>query len=447
MLQRLVRLPLPVSLVRATIKPYRLLLNKRNYSTITTQQFYAAENDAAWNSIKNVTEEKPEKVSYTPNPTTFRHDKVRIGILGVGGGGCNSVENMRQSNLTGVEFFVCNTDMQALTKSGCENKIQIGAQATGGLGSGAQPHVGRRSAEESIDHVLEQLGDLSMLFICAGLGGGTGTGASPVIAAAARKRGILTIAVITTPFDFEGNQRMSAALDGLRELERAVDTLIIVPNENIFNVAGPETPVVDAFKMNDDIILEGIRGVTDIAVKSGLINLDFADIKTVMQSGGRAFMGTGFGFDSIDKIPDTKLHPYWLKQQAYVKSKGALTRGQAAVFSALQNPLLDMYKISQAQNVILSITGNKDTTLAEIKDISNIVKKQVGQDTSLIIGAAFDETITNSIKVSLVVTGIPRTDIKAIVDHVHHWKPQEIKVEERVEPQESWIVRFFKKHW
>jgi cell division protein FtsZ len=243
---------------------------------------------------------------------------------------------------------------------------------------------------------------------------------------------------------------MTSALEGLRELERSVDTLIVVPNENIFNVAGAQTPVVDAFKMNDHIVLEGIRGITDIAVKSGLINLDFADIKTAMQRGGRSFMGTGFGFDDVNQDSQSTLDTFWRKQQQHVLTQTNMSRGKAAVLAALHNPLLEAYNITQAENVILSITGNKDTTLNEIKDIANIVKQHVGSDTNMIIGAAFVDSrqdhFKNCIKVSLIITGIPRTDIKHVVEYVHNVAQKPISVPPKQE-SDSWLVAFIKKHW
>jgi cell division protein FtsZ len=461
-----------------------LLCSQVRGEATTTAMFHAAEDNISWNSRQTFTLSKPVSSTITD---TLRHDKVRIVVLGVGGGGCNSVDNMIQAKLDGVEFYVCNTDAQALSRSACQNRIQIGAETTGGLGSGAQPHIGRKSAEESIDYVFDRLGDTNLLFICAGLGGGTGTGAAPVIGAAAKRRGILTVGVITTPFNFEGSQRMTTAIEGLRELERSVDTMIIVPNENIFNVAGPETPLVDAFKLNDQIVLEGIRGITDIAVKPGLINLDFADIKTVVQRGGRAFMGTGFGFTDFGEFENSaesrsqnnSLHPFWINQQKSVKNQisvngsGQVSRGQAAVLAALHNPLLEAYNISRSENVLLSITGSKDTTLKEIKDIANIVKKNVGPDTNMIIGATFVDSkeeyfFKDGIKVSLVITGIPRTEIKSIVDFVHetanastspiHTQKsttsstpvqqtvQQVPIQQK-STSESGLIKFFKKHW
>ncbi|KAL0477803.1 cell division protein FtsZ [Acrasis kona] len=471
-----------------------ILYNKRWLSSESSNRmlmWHASQDDESWAARHTIGIKKSYHThnEYDLETPKIRQDKVRISVVGVGGGGSNTVDNMIQSTLNGVDFFVCNTDAQALERSTCENKIQIGAETTGGLGSGAQPNVGRRSAEESVDSLLSVVGECHMMFICAGMGGGTGTGAAPVIAAAAKKRGTIVVAVVTTPFEFEGNKRMNAASEGIKDLERSVDTLIVVPNENIFNIAGSDTPVLEAFKMSDQVLLEGVRGITDIMVKPGLINLDFADVKTIMQRGGRAFMGTGFGFHTKQKSLDT----FWDKQQKQVAERLRLdgvvpaeqghgvNRGKTAALGALYNPLLDSYNISQSENVLLSITASKNITLFEIQDISNAVRQRVGKDTNMIIGTTFsdpneDAIFQDGVKVSVVITGIPRgtetvnrvsLPITPRVEHIENVvketivepTPPQQEQQQQVgqhaplqqntptDEREGWFVRFIKKHW
>jgi cell division protein FtsZ len=348
--------------------------------------------------------------------TPLYQEKCEISVLGVGGAGCNAVDNMVRSGIQGVKFFVSNTDAQALSKTVCDQRIQIGIETTRGLGAGAMPVVGRKSAEEDIEAVMEQIKDSQMLFITAGMGGGTGTGAAPVIGAEAKKRGILTVAVITTPFSFEGAKRYKTAVEGLRELEKCVDTVIIVPNENIFNVSNRATTVTEAFKIADDVLLEGVKGITDVILQPSLINLDFADVRTVMKDGGRAFMGTGFGFSeqTMPKSGPMAVSPMTEgNRQMESNSHNELSKGKAAVLGALHNPLLDVFNIAESENVLLSISGGPDLTLFEVQDIANIVKEQVNEDTNIIIGTNTDEKMRDTVKVSLVVTGIPKQEFKA----------------------------------
>ena len=306
--------------------------------------------------------------------------KPRIVVFGVGGAGGNAVNNMIESNLQGVDFIVANTDSQALLQSMADLKIQLGVSVTEGLGAGAQPGVGAAAAEESIDDINNALEGAHMVFVAAGMGGGTGTGAAPVIAKAAREKGILTVGVVTKPFDFEGRRRMNIAEGGVEELRDMVDTLIIIPNQNLFRIANAQTTLSDAFSLADDVLHAGVRGITDLMVMPGLINLDFADVKTVMQEMGAAMMGTGEG-DGED-------------------------RARKAAEAAINNPLLDDVSMKGAKGVLINITGGDDMTLYEVDEAANIVREEVDLDAQIILGSAFNPNMDGKLRVSVVATGI-----------------------------------------
>lgn len=304
----------------------------------------------------------------------------KIAVIGVGGAGGNAVNNMISSNLDGCEFIVCNTDAQALLGSLCERKIQLGVNITGGLGAGSKPEVGKAAAEESLEEVLRFLDGANMAFVTAGMGGGTGTGAAPVIAKACREQGILTVGVVTKPFHFEGAHRMEQAERGIAEMQQYVDTLIVIPNQNLFRIANEKTTFAEAFKMADSVLQSGVRGVTDLMVRPGMINLDFADIRTAMQQMGKAMMGTGEA--SGDK------------------------RAIEAAEAAINNPLLDDVSMKGAEGVIINVTGGYDMTLFEADEACNRIRDEVDPKANIIFGATFDETLNGVIRVSIVATGI-----------------------------------------
>jgi len=306
--------------------------------------------------------------------------KPRITVIGVGGAGGNAVNNMIRSNLIGCEFIACNTDAQSLQLSAAPRKIQLGIGVTRGLGAGSRPDVGRAAAEEAIDDILESLQGSNMVFITAGMGGGTGTGAAPVIARIARESGILTVGVVTKPFHFEGVHRMRTAEAGIEELQKFVDTLIIIPNQNLFRVANERTTFADAFKMADDVLHAGVRGVTDLMVMPGLINLDFADIRTVMSEMGKAMMGTG-------------------------EAEGD-RRSIDAAEAAISNPLLEDVSMKGAKGVLINITGGPDMTLFEVDEAANRIREEVDPEANIIFGSTFDETLSGKMRISVVATGI-----------------------------------------
>jgi cell division protein FtsZ len=314
------------------------------------------------------------------NATDFDDIVPRILVFGVGGAGGNAVNNMIETGLQGVEFVVANTDAQALARSKAERRIQIGTNTTQGLGAGAQPQMGMAAAEESQAELLEQLGDANMVFITAGMGGGTGTGAAPVIARAAKEKGILTVAVVTKPFHFEGSRRMRMADAGLAELQKHVDTLIVIPNQNLFRVANERTTFQAAFTMADQVLHSGVRSITDLMVNPGLINLDFADVRSVMSEMGKAMMGTG------EATGDR--------------------RAMAAATAAINNPLLEDISLKGARGVLINITGGADLTLFEIDEAANHIREQVDPDANIIIGSALDASLEGTVRVSVVATGI-----------------------------------------
>jgi cell division protein FtsZ len=310
----------------------------------------------------------------------IRELKPRITVFGVGGAGGNAVNNMITAGLQGVDFVVANTDAQALTMSKAERIIQMGVQVTEGLGAGSQPEVGRAAAEEVIDEIRDHLNGAHMVFVTAGMGGGTGTGAAPVIAKAAKEMGILTVGVVTKPFHFEGIRRMKYSEQGINELQKCVDTQIIIPNQNLFRVANEKTTFADAFAMADQVLYSGVACITDLMVKEGLINLDFADVRAVMREMGKAMMGTGEASGE----------------------KRALRSAEAAI----SNPLIDDVSMKGARGLLISITGGKDLTLYEVDEAATRIREEVDQDANIIVGATFDETLEGIIRVSVVATGI-----------------------------------------
>jgi len=342
--------------------------------------------------------------------------RPRITVLGVGGAGGNAVNNMIGAKLEGVEFVVANTDAQALAQSKAERKIQLGTSLTEGLGAGASPDVGRGGAEESLDEIMEQLAGSHMVFITAGMGGGTGTGAAPVIARAVREMGILVVGVVTKPFAFEGDKRMRTAERGITELQQFVHTLIVIPNQNLFRVANDRTTFAQAFAMADEVLHAGVRGVTDLIVMPGLINLDFADIKSVISEMGKAMMGTG-------------------------EAEGE-DRAQKAADMAISNPLLDDVSMKGARGVLINITGGPDLMLFEVEQAANRIRAEVDPDANIIFGNTILDDMEGRIRVSVVATGIDAEQLR-MPEKVQplrpHLKPvplrHEVKPEPRVEPR------------
>jgi len=312
--------------------------------------------------------------------TDLREMRARIIVFGVGGAGGNAVNNMISSGLQGVDFIVANTDAQALTMSKARRLIQLGSRVTEGLGAGSQPEVGRAAAEETIDVIREQLTGAHMVFVTAGMGGGTGTGAAPVIARTARELGILTIGVVTKPFHFEGQRRMRSAEAGIAELVKAVDTLLIIPNQNLFRVANEKTTFADAFALADEVLYAGVACISDLIVKEGLINLDFSDVLTIMREKGKAMMGRG-------------------------EASGEKRVLNAAI-AAISNPLIEDPSIKRASGLIISITGGADLTLYEVDEAATRIREEVDQDANVIVGATFDHTLKGLVRVSVVATGI-----------------------------------------
>src|SRR5580693_2813422 len=333
--------------------------------------------------------------------------RPRITVLGVGGAGGNAVNNMIEAGLEGVEFVVANTDAQALVQSKAERRIQLGAKTTEGLGAGAQPDVGRAGAEESLAEIMEQRQGAHMVFIAAGMGGGTGTGAAPVIARAVREAGILTVGVVTKPFALEGDRRMRVAEKGITELQAFVHTLIVIPNQNLFRVANDRTTMSQAFAMADEVLHAGVRGVTDLIVMPGLINLDFADIKSVISEMGKAMMGTG-------------------------EAEGE-DRAQRAADMAISNPLLDDVTMKGAKGVLINITGGPDLMLFEVEQAANRIRAEVDPDANIIFGNTILDDMEGRIRVSVVATGIDAEQLR-MPDKVQplrpHIKPAVLKYSE-----------------
>ncbi len=311
---------------------------------------------------------------------TYADFTPKITVIGVGGGGTNAVDNMISLQLAGVDFVVANTDAQQLTHSRADRRIQLGPHLTQGLGAGAKPEIGRAAAEEAADDLARHLDGAHMVFITAGMGGGTGTGAAPVIARMARERGVLTVGVVTKPFTFEGARRAKAADQGIAELQQYVDTLIVIPNQNLFRLANERTGWKEAFKMADHVLYMGVRGVTDLMVAPGLVNLDFADIRTVMAEMGKAMMGTG-------------------------EAEGE-NRAIRAAEAAISNPLLEDTSMAGARGLLINITGGDDMTLYEVDQAANRIREEVAEDANIIFGSAIDETLSGRVRVSVVATGI-----------------------------------------
>jgi len=334
--------------------------------------------------------------------------KPRIVVVGVGGAGSNAVNNMIASNLEGVEFVVANTDAQSLAMNASQRRIQLGANITNGLGAGARPDIGRAAAEEALDEIIDHLQGSHMAFIAAGMGGGTGTGAAPVIARAAREQGILTVGVVTKPFQFEGRHRATLADEGIEELQHFVDTLIVIPNQNLFRICNENTTFADAFRMADNVLHSGVRGVTDLMIMPGLINLDFADIRTVMSEMGKAMMGTG------EATGDGR----------------AIESAEAAI----ANPLLDDVSMRGARGVLINVTGGPDMTLFEVDEAANRIREEVDADANIIFGSTFDEQMEGTMRVSIVATGIdananaePRSPMISLVHDADHAKPKKVE--------------------
>lgn len=312
--------------------------------------------------------------------TAVSYLKPRIAVIGVGGGGGNAVNNMIAENLEGVDFIVANTDAQALAHSAASQKIQLGLEITQGLGAGARPEIGKMAAEEAKDKIAEALNGVNMVFITAGMGGGTGSGAAPVVAHIAKEKGILTVGVVTKPFSFEGKKRMEIADNALSTFTKEVDSIIIIPNQNLFRIADENTTLSEAFKLADNVLYSGVRSITDLMMMPGLINLDFADVKNIMEDKGKAIMGTG-----------------------EAEGKG---RAKEAARQALSNPLLDDCVMKGAKGVLINITGGKDITLPELDEAANTIKEEVGDDANIIFGSSYDDGLAGKIRVSIVVTGI-----------------------------------------
>lgn len=317
---------------------------------------------------------------------TIAHLKPRISVIGVGGGGGNAVGNMIAQNLEGVDFIVANTDAQALAHSTASRKIQLGLETTQGLGAGARPEIGKLAAEEAREEIERELEGSNMVFITAGMGGGTGSGAAPVVAKIAKQKGILTVGVVTKPFQFEGKKRYETAETAVEDFTREVDSIIIIPNQNLFRIADKKTTLADAFVMADNVLYAGVRSITDLMMMPGLINLDFADIKSIMEDKGKAIMGTG-------------------------EAEGE-DRAVKAAEQALSNPLLDDCSMRGAKGVLINITGGADITLFEIDEAASRIKEEVDEDANIIFGSSFDESLSGKIRVSIVATGIGENAVK-----------------------------------
>jgi len=350
----------------------------------------------------------------------IRELKPRITVIGVGGAGGNAVNNMISSGLEGCEFVVANTDAQALTSSKAEHIIQMGVQVTEGLGAGSQPEVGRAAADEVLEEIRSHLQGSHMVFVTAGMGGGTGTGAAPVVARCAKELGILTVGVVTKPFHFEGARRMRMAETGIGELQKVVDTLLVIPNQNLFRVANEKTTFADAFAMADQVLYSGVACITDLMVKEGLINLDFADVRAVMREMGKAMMGTG-------------------------EASGE-KRALASAEAAISNPLIDDASMKGAKGLLISITGGRDLTLYEVDEAATRIREEVDQDANIIVGATYDETLEGIIRVSVVATGIdqsaaaPRNQSGAdsrLAELAQKLRQDQLRLAERVERAET----------
>lgn len=342
--------------------------------------------------------------------------KPRISVIGVGGGGGNAVNNMITQKLEGVEFIVANTDAQALENSKTQRRIQLGLETTKGLGAGARPEIGKLAAEEAIEEIERELDGANMVFITAGMGGGTGSGAAPVVAKIAKEKGILTVGVVTKPFQFEGKKRSETADRALENFTKEVDSIIVIPNQNLFRIADKNTKLSDAFIMADNVLYDGVRSITDLMIMPGLINLDFADVKAIMEDKGKAIMGTG-------------------------EAEGE-DRAVKAAEQALSNPLLDDCSMKGAKGVLINITASQDITLMEVDDAVNRIKEEVDEDANIIFGSSFDASLDGKIRVSIVATGIDdknRTRIEPVrrVEPVVIAEPEVVVEEVKEEPVEE----------
>ena len=313
-------------------------------------------------------------------PKNIENVQPKISVIGVGGAGCNAVNTMINSKVKNINFLVANTDGQALSRSMASTQIQLGKELTNGLGAGSDYTIGEQAALETIDEIMLELEDVNMLFIATGMGGGTGTGAAPIIAQKAKEKGILTIAVVTKPFDFEGKKRMETALIGLEKLENSVDTLIVIPNQNLFRIANEKTTFSEAFQLADDVLYQGIIGITDLITSPGMINLDFSDIKAIMKNKGQAMMGTG--------------------------EHSGENRAKIAAEMALNNPLLDNSSIDGASSILLNIKGGLDLALFEVDEAASLIRSRVNENANIIFGSSIDESLDGIINISVVATGI-----------------------------------------
>lgn len=339
--------------------------------------------------------------------------KPRITVFGIGGAGGNAVNNMIEKQLKGVDFVVANTDAQALQQSQSTQKIQLGVKVTEGLGAGAKASIGASAAEESIEQIVDELSGTHMCFITAGMGGGTGTGAAPIIAQAARELGVLTVGVVTKPFQFEGVKRMRQAEEGVEALQKMVDTLIIIPNQNLFRIANEKTTFTEAFSMADDVLYQGVKGVTDLMVRPGLINLDFADVRAIMDEMGKAMMGTG-------------------------EAEGE-DRAIQASEKAIANPLLDEISLRGAKGVLINITGGYDLTLFELDEAANRIREEVDPDANIIVGSTLDTELEGKMRVSVVATGIDVSEMSQPFsgNHMHEAELVSEQMEEEANQQLS----------
>ncbi len=329
------------------------------------------------------------KIEFVEEKEKGKRYNAKIKVIGVGGAGGNAINNMIAAKLQGVEFVAANTDSQNLERSTSSRKIQLGASITRGLGAGADPEVGRLSAEECIDEIREVIDGSDMIFVTAGMGGGTGTGASPVVAREARDLGALTVAVVTKPFKFEGEKRMSRALEGIQELKKEVDTLIIIPNERLKTIADKQTPFKELIVRADEVLLHAVKGISDLIMSSGFINLDFADVKRVMEQMGTAIMGTG-------------------------RASGENRAAEAAQM-AINSPLLEDVSISGARGLLMNVTGPPDMTMEEIDQASNYIKQEVHEDADIFWGVVFDESLGDEIQITVIATGIEREHYDKVV--------------------------------
>ncbi len=348
--------------------------------TFLTKSFILGSNKSSKISTKKLGKTGGSSMTLNLSVSEKEELKPRITVFGVGGAGGNAVNNMIEKQLKGVDFVVANTDAQALQQSQSSHKIQLGVKVTEGLGAGAIASIGASAAEESIEQIVDELSGTHMCFITAGMGGGTGTGAAPIIAQAARELGVLTVGVVTKPFQFEGVKRMRQAEEGVEALQKMVDTLIIIPNQNLFRIANEKTTFTEAFSMADDVLYQGVKGVTDLMVRPGLINLDFADVRAIMDEMGKAMMGTG-------------------------EAEGD-DRAVQASEKAIANPLLDEISLRGAKGVLINITGGYDLTLFELDEAANRIREEVDPDANIIVGSTLDTELEGKMRVSVVATGI-----------------------------------------